>query len=174
MSSRQRTKRVALVTLGVLTLSGGLTLHRNWRDVDRYLARQRRYLHFSNGPDGLYKDLYGGRIKAGDSVDELIATHPPKDVIRTDRYTVVLYGGCFEGVTVVAKDGRLASAAIGSCTFGDVFFNTLTPDEEATVYAAFEAERDRQLEARKAAELAVAGFGATFEPWNLPQPGPEN
>lgn len=123
--------------------------------------------------DPIDRDFAHGRFKAGDTLDRLLDSHPPTRVVHHGRYTTVSYGSGFGGTSVIARDGKLVIAVAWSCVYEHVFFNTLTAAEEAQVYASFDLALALEREKRRAPFLAVAGFGATIEPWDLLQPEPE-
>jgi hypothetical protein len=168
-----------LLTLAVFAVVLGGAWYRNERAVTMWVFEQVRFYHYRTGDNRLMNDLSAGRIKAGDDVEELIARHPPPLVVRHDNFVTLHYQASpdgligFEGTTVVAMDDKLIAASKWSCTYCDYFFDVREPALARDYIFSCRAEEDRQLEARRAATLAVAGFGATFDPWNLPQPQSE-
>jgi hypothetical protein len=170
---RRRTARWTLITLGVIAVTGVAVYVRNGRAVESYLAEHARFVGYRTGDDPVLRDLAAGRIKRGDSVEELIATYPPDRIVRHANYVTLSYGVgkdglmSFEGVTVVARNGKLVAAAAWSCTYVDVFFR----DESALggYGPSYEAEMHRQSQAKWEAALAVAGFGATIDPTYVPK-----
>jgi hypothetical protein len=89
----------------------------------------------------VWKDLHWGRIQPGQDVEEVIAATKPARVERYGEFVRLNYqeGLYFTGVTITAKNGRLASAVAWSCTWNRVFFDELTREDWAAYSAAYEA-----------------------------------
>jgi hypothetical protein len=89
----------------------------------------------------VWQDLHWGRVHAGQDVEEVIAATKPVCVERYGRFVRLGYqeGLHFTGITILAKDGRLASAGAWSCTWKRVFFDALTPEDEKAFLDAYEA-----------------------------------
>ena len=88
------------------------------------------YSEMSRECHPVWRDLHAGRIRAGQNVEEVIAVTKPGRVARYGKFVEL----SFTGVTLVAKDGHLANASAGSCTWDHVFFDEFTPAER-TEYA---------------------------------------
>jgi hypothetical protein len=89
----------------------------------------------------VWKDLHWGHVHAGQDVDDVIAATKPARVEGYGDFVQLNYqeGLCFTGVTITAKNGRLASAAAWSCTWDRVFFDEMTQDDRQAFSAAYEA-----------------------------------
>ena len=136
----------------------------------------RWYLSIHGGP--VEKALADGRIKSGQSVDEVVAAHGPFHVETVGPYQrlagpLSVGGISFEGYGIVAKDGRLVGAGWATCTGRVTFFDTLTPAEWGEVSEAFRKHRDQLWEAERAAWMAVSGVAAQTA-WESPPPAPEH
>ena len=177
-AARRRTRRAFWITLGLFVVIVGSLWHRNERAVRLFVFEQVRFIQYRTGNDALLKDLAARRVRAGDDAGAFVSKHPPDRIIRHGRFVTLSYGlgpgGImgFEGTTVIAKDGKLFAAAQWSCTSTDVFFSDDDPVLMAEYSNTYDAERQRLSEVRHAQYLAVLGFGATFYPWELPQPEP--
>lgn len=159
---RSRKWRAAAITLTVLAAGCGGFLYRYWDEVKAYADREyRRYWH-ADGSDAFCRDMASGRFRAGDSVEDLIAAHPPQQICHIGQYTILRIKSRSRGVSyppggghVVAKDGRLARVSLGNWdAFGAVeLFNTLTPADEAAMLAG----RIALSRAQQEACMAVVG-----------------
>jgi hypothetical protein len=123
-SVRQRWVRRMLISAvsAVVLLLGACWFFGVWRprDITGYLIMSREC-------HPVWKDLALRRMRAGHSLENLIARTAPARVERFGRYAMVNYqsGLALTGVTVVARDGRLVSGEAWSCTFHHTFFNSL-------------------------------------------------
>jgi hypothetical protein len=102
----------------------------------------------------VWQDLHWGRIHSGQNVEEVIASTKPVRVERYGAFVRLNYqnGLCFAGVTITAKNGRLASAAAGSCTWDRVFFDELTQEDWKAYSDAYDAHWRRIRQKREEAE----------------------
>lgn len=181
MASRRRTLRAFLLTLGVLTLAiGGLT-YRHWAEIQAAYRKQLMLREFSSSDDVIVRELANRQISPGDSVEELVARHPNCLVRRHDPYTTVVFGGHGRLKILVAKSGTLVASKMnavpGRYVGGDdfLFFDRLSKNEwaehSATLWDAemrdYDNQRSRKVAVNTGA-LAVAGFGATFDPDDWP------
>ncbi len=123
----------------------------SWRDLQIYREMSREC-------HPVWKDLYWGRIQAGQDVEEVIAATDPVRVERYGEYVRLHYQPAlsFGGVTITAKRGRLASAWAGSCTWDRTFFNELTPEDDDRYREAYEAHWRPIREKRRAGLGAAA------------------
>lgn len=84
----------------------------------------------------------------GDSTAALFAKFPPTRREEFGRYGIYSYGApmAFTGFTVIARDGRLASAGAGSCTWRFTFFETVDPqlDHDYQAYMEKRLTKRRQ------------------------------
>lgn len=151
-------------------------------DLADFLFRQARGTRFEkpvvawalqDARNPVTRDFARGRFKAGDPVESVTAAHPPVRAVRHGRHTTLEYGGCFEGVTVYARDGKLVQASIWSCTFSHEYFNAWEPGEALVARVSYGRFLDAEREGQRLAALAVAGPAATIDPWTLPQPATE-
>jgi hypothetical protein len=165
--------------------SGWALYHGFKRDLCELVMRQTRgtsYQHrgftwaIQRRGNPIDRDLAGGAIRPGDSVVGVLARHPPLRTEARGPYELLKYypEGSFGGGTIViGKDGRVVTAAISSCVFFHVYFDTLSEAEKLKLSDLNDAAFEAQMAARQAAWMAVAGPAATIEPWNLPQPATE-
>lgn len=123
----------------------------SWRDLQIY-----RMMSHECHP--VWRDLHWGRIHSGHDVEEVIAATKPVRVERYGEFVKLSYqeGLCFTGVTIGAKNGRVASAAAWSCTWNRVFFNELTDEDDKAYAAAYEAHWAPIRKERAAAEKGAA------------------
>ena len=153
---RSRKCRTATLTFTIIGVFAGGFAYRNFDILGNYFDHAMRDLQYSFGPDGARKDLARGRFRAGDSVDDLIATHPPDRITRGGRYTHLRYAPpfSFDATTVLARDGTLAWAGAYSCAYGHVFFDELNVNEHTdanqAIHAADIAEHRAKIHARMA------------------------
>jgi hypothetical protein len=101
------------------------------------------------------RDLATGRIKPGDSVEALIASHPPCRVRRHGQFVDVWYGppDSLGGTFIVAMDDRIIAAGDSWMCDGHLFFDTFTPDQNA----AYGMSRNEYYENQAMAIWSVAG-----------------
>ena len=145
-----------LVLLAVATASAWYFRVWSWPDL-------RAYQGMSQECHPVWRELHWGRIHAGQDVEEVIAATKPVRVERYGEYVRLSYqeGLSFTGITITAKNGRLASAAAGSCTWDRVFFNELTHDDWKAYEDAYEAHWQpiRRKRAEAAPGAAADGGG---------------
>jgi hypothetical protein len=179
---------LAIYLVGGLWL--GVGLYANKAEIRSFVYRQAQGTAFerqinkwrlTKHRDTVVKALAADAIQAGDSVETFQSKYGPHKVLPLGRYsrlTPDLPGVLtFESYVILAKDDRLVAANWWTCTGKVEFFNTLSPDEWAELNAIYkqhqdrvEEERERRHVAWQAAQLAVAGFAAVDEPWNLAPP----
>ncbi len=118
------------------------------------------------------------RIVEGQPVEDVIAKHGPFHVSRFGPYVTLEPVSmanavmAFESYQIIAKDGRLRTAAWWTCTGNLTFFNSLSPDDEADFVAARTNYRRERGLARLAAQMAIAGGGFHEHVLSIPQPDP--
>jgi hypothetical protein len=109
----------------------------------------------------VWQDLQWGRVHAGQDVEEVIATTKPVRVERYGEFIRLDYqdGLSFTGITVMAKNGRPASACAWSCTWDRVFFDRLTQEDQKAFSDAYEAHWGpiRQKKREEAEQAGAAG-----------------
>jgi hypothetical protein len=80
-------------------------------------------------------ELYFGRIRAGDSLDKVIAETKPLRIYRKGEWWDLSYEPpqflAFTGVSIIARRDRLVQAGAFSCTWQRVFFDEMSPEERA-------------------------------------------
>jgi hypothetical protein len=125
----------------------------SWRDLQVYKMMSREC-------HPVWKDLHFGRIYSGQDVEEIIAATKPQRVDRCGGFVILSYqksisgeGICFTGVTITAKNGRLACACAWSCGWDRLFFDELTEADQKAFSDAWEAHwrpirEQRELEER--------------------------
>src|SRR5262249_6069587 len=106
---------LVLVPLVIVTACAWYFRIWSWRDLQVY-----RMMSREGRP--VWQDLHWGRVHSGQDVEEVIAATKPVGVERYGEFVRLNYqeGLCFTGVTITAKNGRLASAAAWSCTWDRV------------------------------------------------------
>ena len=101
------------------------------------------YLEVQRYPVG--KDLWFGRIRAGEDFEAFIAAYPPHRTRQLGAFTVLTYYSLWplppqsipmEGLSVVAKEGRLVHSVAAGCTWHRVFFS-MSPEDEAALDEAY-------------------------------------
>jgi hypothetical protein len=92
----------------------------SWRDLQVFQMMSREC-------HPVWRDLHWGRIYAGQDVEDVITSTNPVRVERYGEFVQLNYqrGLCFTGVTITARNGRLAGATAWSCTWDRVFFDQL-------------------------------------------------
>lgn len=175
MQLSRRSVVAALAAAGVLALCAGWLTYYLWSAAEDRYFELRQVERYRTSPDALLKDLAHGQIKSGDPVDDLITTHSlEKDQFRHDEYVTIWHRTSEpEGtVRILARNGRLVYAShewtdsrVNRLVLGEyMFIKDLSPDEMKAYESSFLGFVAQLRETRKAARLAVAGFGATFEP----------
>jgi hypothetical protein len=105
----------------------------------------------------VWRELHWGRIHQGQDVEDVIATTNPVRVERYGEFVRLNYQDYlyFTGVTITAKNGRLACATAWSCTWDRLFFNELTQEDWQAYSDAYEAHwrpiRKQRAEAERGA-----------------------
>lgn len=115
------------------------------------------YGYMSHECHPVWRDLHWGRIRAGDDVEDVIAMTNPVRVERYAEFVRLNYqqGLSFTGVTITAKNGRLASAWAWSCCWDREFFDELTRADHKAYGEAYETHWRPIRKWREEAELAV-------------------
>jgi hypothetical protein len=123
----------------------------SWRDLLAYHGMTREC-------HPVWRELHWGRIRAGQDVEQVIAETRPARVERYGEFVRLNYqqGLSFTGVSITAKNGRVASAAAGSCTWDRVFFDELNQDDWKAYSDAYEAHWQPIRKKRAVAEPAAA------------------
>jgi hypothetical protein len=137
-----------LIRLAVVSAVAGNALiafcwwHNVW-SLDAWTAY--RGMEHERHPD--WRAYHFGRIRAGDSVDEVLARTRPDAVEHRGRWTFLKY----PGMGAAAYDGRMVYAQALSCCWTRIFFDELTDAQCRESFgrsrAAVDAER-RQLRSR--------------------------
>lgn len=122
-----------------------------WRDMMAYQGMSREC-------HPVWRELHWDRIRAGQDVEQVIAETQPARVERYGEFVQLSYqqGLSFTGVTITAKNGRLASAGAWSCTWNRVFFDELSRDDWKAYSVAYEAHWQPIRQKRSEAEPVVA------------------
>jgi hypothetical protein len=131
----KRISKRVLFWLGAHAIVGSLSLinfcwtHRVWS-----VTEWRVYQAMSLECHPAWRDFHFGRVRAGDSVEEVIALTRPVRVERDSRWIVLKYhrdGLCFTGLTAMAYDGQMVGAYAWSCTWTRQFFDTMSEQQRA-------------------------------------------
>jgi len=157
--------RTILLTLLGLVAIGGTAGYVWWRPIGGYISNQIAIWKDRDDAHPVTRGLARGEIRAGMSVEELIATHPPKCVDRHGRFADVRYA---DGPTLTAMDGKLVLAQLGWCSHSTIYFNTLSATEEKEWSDSSSAEYDRKIEEKMNAHGSVGGLmGCAAYDWQL-------
>lgn len=113
----------------------------------------------------VWQDLHWGRVHVGQDVEDVIEATAPVSVERIGAFVLLNYQGGdgllhFTGVTITAKNGRLAGAAAWSCTWDRVFFDELTQEDRQAFADAYKAHRQPLKKEREQAEQVAAPVAA--------------
>jgi hypothetical protein len=102
-----------------------------WKDLKTYQAMSREC-------HPVWRDLHYGRVHPGQDMEQVIAKTAPVRVLRLGRFTMLSYqeGLCFTGVTIHARDGKVAAASAWSCTWRRTFFEEFSAEDEKDYSAA--------------------------------------
>lgn len=147
--------RTTLLTLLGLVAVGGTVGYVWWRPIGGCVSNQMQIWKDRDSAHPVTRGLARGEIRAGSSVDELIAAHPPKRVERHGRFMDLRYA---DGPTVTAMDGKLILAQLGWCSHSTIYFNRLSLAEEKEWSASSSAEYDRQIEEKMLSHGSVGGL----------------
>ena len=92
--------------------------------------------------------LESGEVHAGQSLDEFFRLCTPYRIDFVDGYAFIEFYSVpnLAGLSLVAADGKLASATDWGCVMKREYFNTLSEEEKRTTSLAYEArlEGDRR------------------------------
>jgi hypothetical protein len=79
----------------------------------------------------VWKDLYWGKIRKGESLDSVLEAHPPVKIEHFGDFVALQYhpDRSFTGIEIIAKEGRVLSARAGSCTWACKFFDGMTKEQ---------------------------------------------
>lgn len=149
--------RTLLLTAWALAVVFGTIWYFHGGDIKRYVNRHRENYRLRDHDDPVIRGLARGEIGPGASIDEFIATHKPKRVLRHGRFVEVGH----QSVVLVAMDGKLISAYYG----GHIFFYQLSEADELAHLASRSNFFEQERQAWRDRHAAVAGFG--FLPSNL-------
>jgi hypothetical protein len=129
--------------------------------VSAFVSQQFALARLRNGDDPVAREFARGRFAPDTPLDELLAEHPSPDVLRYDRYTLVMYEP--GGVAVLAVDGRVRKANTRGPGWHS-FFDTLTPAEQSANDLAFTRWQAAGEFEQQSALAAVAGPAAAGPP----------
>ncbi len=84
-------------------------------------------------------------IHAGQDVDEVVKLCRPYRVEPVGRYAFIEFGRVpsLSGLSLLAVDGKLVSAAEWNCTQSYTWFDTLSKDEKKAAWTAYDAALSR-------------------------------
>jgi hypothetical protein len=163
-SLRGRTNLLTLLGLVAVVGTAGYVW---WRPINGYVYHQLRIIRERDSAHPVARGLARGEIRAGSSVDDLIAAHPPKRVDRFGRFADVTYDDC---LTLIAVDGKLVFARHGWCSHSTIFFNHFTPADSQEYEACSVAEDARRMEDDRCPHRAVCGVAAmmpNYHPFHM-------
>ena len=103
-------------------------------------AELRDYERFDANEAAANKLLEAGTIHAGQDVHEVLRLCNPYRVDFVDRYTFIEFYPVpnLHGLSLIAIDGKLASARRWSCLTNEAVFETISEEERKAAYAAYE------------------------------------
>jgi len=135
------------------------------RDIEAYLGTAAEC-------HPIWKQFALRRFGPGDAAQELFRRFPPTQRSEFGRYGVYTFSTSpsnaipFTSLLVATRDGKLISAASGSCTWRFTFFSTEDPELEHQ-YAAFVQERRRKAEQNRLERLqaALQKFYGEYDRW---------
>jgi hypothetical protein len=109
--------------------------------------------------NSLVRDFYNGRYSAGTPVQILKDDYPGCEVLDFDEFTELDYNPpfCFEGVKIIAKEGKLAYASLFSCAFSCIFFNSLSEQDQARYESGYMPALRKRSFGRWHAKMACCG-----------------
>jgi hypothetical protein len=147
-------RSAALAVLFASSIALALCWHTgiwSWHDYEVYRE-------MSKECHPVWRDLWAGRIKEGDALNEVTLRTLPARIERFRRFARLSYyqGMSFTGITVIAKDEKLITAGAWSCCWNVVFFDRMSPDDNREFLAAFEAHHGPIREARIRSEFVAA------------------
>jgi hypothetical protein len=96
----------------------------------------------------VWRELYWGRIREGQAIEEVIALTNPTTVYRFDDYVDLFYekhptsdGLPFVGLTIIAHEGCLVVAQAHGCTWRHKFFGNWSDNDWDTYTKQYRASR---------------------------------
>lgn len=93
-----------------------------------------------------WREYHFGRVRKGDSVDQVIARTQPPLVERRGRWTFLRYQRRgFTGMWAAAYDGQMVYATARSCCWVRVFFDELTDAQSLELDNRTNAEANAEL-----------------------------
>jgi hypothetical protein len=134
----------------------------------QWMEKKNRWSQYRKS-QGILRDLAEGNIKAGNTVESLLAIHPELKHYQIERWTFLCDGPwpSHYHPQILAQDGKLVSAAIGGNGFKDFFFEWHpSPTDELEYNRAMKRESDRMIREncdRNILYVALAGVAANVE-----------
>ncbi len=168
--------RTILLTLLGLVAVGGTVGFVWWREIWDHFNWQKQMATLRESPHPLTRKLARGEVRAGDSINEVMASYPPERVWQIGRFTEAHYGN---NPDLIAMDGRLVFARSGWGTPGTIIFKVMSPAEEREWSEGWTAYYDLQIEDWKCRHSALCGVAALlprYSPYDRlahPPPYPE-
>jgi len=147
-----------VLALAALLLCSFFGIHSR-RDILGYRMMMHEHYH------PIWKDLAWRRIKKGDSLESLLQRHPALGREDYGPYTNLRYGEwtSFDGLNVLAKEGKLIAATAWSCTWRHIFFEA--PEEEEAlraVYSAYVQQKRLESQAFRIHRVITGGQDVFF------------
>lgn len=173
--------RVRLLTLLGLAAVGGSVWSVFGRKISFSVENQWAIFGLRDDPHPVTRGLARGEIGPHTPIEELIAAHPPDELIRSGRFVTASYYSDRGGTHVVAVDGRVAQARLCGSQYV-YFFDHLTTDEFRAVGLMTLVNEPAWPESVRAGHRAVAGVAGYegtchWRPWHRPavedEPDPE-
>ncbi len=136
-------RRLRWLGLVVLLFGVGLLLycwdHRIWSYEQWWV-----YQEMDKECDPVWREYHYRRIRAGDSVEEVIAQTKPRKVRRQGKWTILAYGRNpissegieFTTLTAYAYEGQMIFAYAGSCCWLRIFLDELTEEQCQELFKA--------------------------------------
>lgn len=138
-------------------------------------AHEERMAAYPTHANPLIRALATGQIKSDDTLESVTSSHPPPKSIRYGAFVKLAYGDSPRQTVIVVKNGRLIAAwqeaFDGKQGYCDSFFSMTAADltlHTTTWNAMMAGQAILAVPESRNAALAVAGFGATFDPDDWP------
>ena len=104
-------------------------------------AETKRWERQQANADRARKLLESGEVRAGQSLDDFLKLCTPYRIDFVDRFAFVEFYSVpnLIGLSLVAADGKIASASEWGCVKTRQYFNALSEEEKQAASAAYEA-----------------------------------
>lgn len=122
----------AVLLVAIFTCTASFRIW-SWNDLHLYCSMKSEC-------HPIWRELYFGRLRAGQNVEDVIARTKPIRVEQFGEFAILNYQrASLTGVTITAKNGKLARAAAWSCTWDRKFFDELSDADAQAFERAYTA-----------------------------------